>query len=281
MRTRVSGRLFLPALAVSAVLAALAVMSALDVARPRSSFAAPPRPNWTTIEVSQFDILRGNRLLGTESLRIYQSGDTLITASTVRLDAAGPESALPLEKRLTYLRRNLDSFPLVFQVGTTPRDSTREGTDLNCIFGDTVATVFREIEGHGRVETVGLPPGKLYLFEPGVYLPVQLLLADFVAGSQDKRKQAVLIPSAVTVVDLYLTRTGRDTLVVSGRRVPTTRVEMTDNLTPFTAWIDDKGRLWKLAAQGQDLVVQRRPDPGTKKAPARKSGAPKPSTSSR
>ncbi len=239
----------------------LALLSLGAAATVRPAGAAPaPAENRTTLQEAKFDILRGDQLLGTESFRIDLSGDTLIAASTVRLDGAGPESTLPLEKRLTYLRRRMDSYPLVFRVGETSRDTSLAGNDLNCVFRDTVATIYRERAGRGRAEAVALPPGRLYLFEPGVYLPVQLLLADFVAGSQQKRRQPVLIPSSATVVDLVLTRTGRDTITAGGRRIPTTRVEMTDNLTPFTAWLDDEGRMWRLEATGKDLIVERRGD---------------------
>ena len=66
-----------------------------------------------TYEVKQqasFEIYSGSSRLGTEKFRIYATPDTLITASTVRLDGAGPDSPLPFEKR-TWARTSPPATP--------------------------------------------------------------------------------------------------------------------------------------------------------------------------
>jgi hypothetical protein len=216
-----------------------------------------------TYEIRQqasFEIYSGDKRLGTEKFRIYASHDTLISASTVRLDGAGPTSSLPFEKRTTFLQRAYDSYPLVFQIVEQPRSDTTKTMALNCVFRDTVAIVYKEANEHGVGTSVALPPGRLYILEPGVYLQVQLLLADFLAGSQDKRRQGVLIPSADQVVDLYLTRGPLEPIVVRGHRIDAHRVGITDKLTNLVAWMDGEGRLWKLEAPGQALRVERGPE---------------------
>lgn len=262
MRVRAVPPKLLSALAV----AGLAFPAILRAATP------PPRPNWIPQQEAKFDIFQGERLLGTESFRIYLAGDTLITASSVRLDGADAGSSLPLEKRLTYLRRALDSYPMVFQVSETPRDTTRTENALSCVLRDTSAVISRERDGRGVVESIRVPPGRVYLLEPGIYLTVQLLLSDFTAGTQQKRKQPVIIPSMLAVVDLELTRLGTETIVAGGKRVETTKVEMTDKLTPFLAWVDYEGKLLRLEAAAQGLRIERRaeaPKPAkAKKAPA-------------
>ena len=222
-----------------------------------------------TYEVRQqasFEIYNGETRLGTEKFRIYATNDTLITASTVRLDGAPPESRLPFEKRTTFLQRAYDSYPLVFQITEQPRRDTTKTIAYNCIFRDTVATIFREEDGRGVGTSVALPPGRLYLLEPGIYLQVQLLLADFLAGSQQTRKQAVLIPSLEQVVDLWLTRGPAEPVLLRGKRMDAQRVELTDKLTNLVAWMDKNGRLLKLEAPGQGLRVERGPELSEKKA---------------
>ena len=224
---------------------------------------APQVPVVETYEIRQqasFEIWTGDTRLGTEKFRIYATHDTLITASTVRLDGAPPTSTLPFEKRTTFLQRAYDSYPLVFQITEQPRSDTTSTMALNCIFRDTVATVYKEANGRGVASSVALPPGRLYLLEPGVYLQVQLLLADFLAGSQATRKQAVLIPSVGQIVDIWLTRGAMEAIVVRGKRVDAQRVDMTDKLTNLVAWVDKAGRMWKLEAPGQGLRVERGPD---------------------
>jgi len=222
-----------------------------------------------TYEIRQqasFDIYNGQTRLGTEKFRIYATHDTLIIASTVRLDGAAPGSCLPFEKRTSFLQRAYDSYPLIFQITEQPRADTTNTLALNCVFRDTVATIFREEKGRGVGSSVALPPGRLYLLEPGIYLQVQLLLADFLAGSQQTRKQPVLIPSLETVVDLWLTRGPVEAVVVRGRKVDAQRVEFTDKMTNLVGWMDTGGRLLKLEAPGQGLRVERGPEVTEKKA---------------
>jgi hypothetical protein len=153
----------------------------------------------------------------------------------------------------------MDSYPLVFQVIDFPRDTTRgQATAINCMFTDTTATIYREITGTiGRGESIGLPPGRLYILEPGIYAQVQTLVGDFLATKQDKRKQPVLIPSAQQVVELVLTRGPVERLGQEGHVVTTTRVEITDKLTQLVAWVDANGHMWKLEAPAAGLRVER------------------------
>jgi hypothetical protein len=230
-----------------------------------------------TYEVKQqasFEIYNGSSRLGTEKFRIYATHDTLITASTVRLDGAAPDSPLPFEKRTSFLQRSYDSYPLVFQITEQPRRDTLATLALNCVFTDTVATIFREGNGRGTGTSIALPPGRLYLLEPGIYLQVQLLLSDFLAGSQETRKQSVLIPSVGQVVDLWLKRGPMETVVVRGKKVEAQRVDLTDKLTNLVAWMGSDGRMMKLEAPGAGLRVERGPEivekaeVSPKKAPA-------------
>ena len=250
------------AFACAAVLCCLSIVPAAVRAQGPGD-AAPTVPVVETYEVKQqasFEIWSGEQRLGTEKFRIYATHDTLITASTVRLDGASPESRLPFEKRTTFLQRAYDSYPLLFQVTEQPRSDTTKTIALNCMFRDTVATIMREQMQRGVGTSVALPPGRLYILEPGIYLQVQLLLSDFVAGSQDTRKQPVLIPSAEQVVDLYLTKGPVEAVVVRGKRVDARRIELTDKFTNLVAWVGQDGRLWKLEAPGQGLRVERGPE---------------------
>ena len=234
--------------------------------------------SWVPRDSASFEIYQGDVLLGTEEYRVFQATDTLIMGSTLRLAGAAPESRLPLEKRTTFLRRQLDSYPLVFQVIDIPRDTLdgKKATAINCIFTDTTAVIYREITGViGRGEAIGLPPGRLYILEPGIYAQVQTLVGDFLATKQNKRRQPVLIPSVQQVVELTLTRGPVERLGQEGHVVTTTRVDITDKFTQLVAWVDAEGHMWKMEAPGQGLRVERMlpaapPTPPTKKAGAKK-----------
>ena len=234
---------------------AVVVLCLLAGAPPAHAQAGASPP----MEEASFDIWSGTTRLGTEKFRIYTSNDTLIIASTVQLDGTAKDSKLPYEKRTTFLQRAFDSYPLVFQTVEYKRDSTQM-LALNCLFRDTVAVIYREIDGRGTGESVALPPGRLYILEPGIYLQVQLLVSDFLKGAQDERRQPVLIPSAVAVVDLYMKKGPVEGIIVRGKRVDAQRVEITDKLTRLVAWADTEGRMWRLEAPGQGLKVERGPN---------------------
>ncbi len=245
-------------LLVAVVLAACALAGA-DIRAARAADAAAGANDVVTKQASSFAIYSGDHRLGTETFRIYAIADTVIMTSDVWLDGASPESSLPLTKSAAFRQRAFDSYPVAFAAEwRTRRDTTRtDRVTVQFQFGDTACLITNDRADRGRVESVALPPGRLYILEPGVYLQVQVLLADFLARPQDERKQGVLIPSLAQVIDLDLKRGPAEDIIVRGRRVHTTRASMTDGTTAFDAWLDADGRMWRLVAAGQPLHIER------------------------
>jgi hypothetical protein len=245
------------ALALAAA-SVLALALALLLAVPREATGATDLvpSTWTVVDSATFEIYQDDRQLGDEEYRAYRTNDTLIMGSAMRLPGAPEGSLLPVAKNTTFLRRALDAWPLVFQVFETPRD-TAAARSISCAFNDTTVIVFHEVGGVGSGTALALPPGRLYLLEPGIYAQVQTLVGDFVKSSQNQRKQPVLIPSAKAIVDVQLKRGEPERLGQEGRVVETTKVELTDNYVKLVAWVDAEGRMWKLEAPGQGLRVER------------------------
>jgi hypothetical protein len=257
-------------LALTAVaLSILAIAAGPGAARS----ATAPAQEVTTQQASSFEIYSGDHRLGTENFRIYAIADTIIMTSDVTLDGASPGSTLPLTKSAAFRQRKFDSYPVAFVAEERTRRDTSRVDRTVCAFGDTVVMITRDRADRGRVESVGLPPGRLYILEPGVYLQLQVLLADFLAHTQEERKQSVLIPSLATVIEVELKRGPAEDIVVRGRTVKTTKVEMTDQMTTFDAWLDGDGRMWRLTAPGQPLRVERGKDETTKGAPTKRAPA--------
>jgi hypothetical protein len=240
--------------------AAPAAASALDAFFPDTTAA-------TDFDQSSFSIVLGGRKVGTEKFIHFMRRDTVFSYSTVRLDGLADDSPMPLEKRTSFLQRRLGSFPLFFEAATTERDTSAH-ISVSCLFSDTTVVVYRERGERGIGEALALPPGRMYLFEPGVYHPVQLLLADFVEGTQSKRKQLVFVPATQVFIDLTLTRGASAPLRWGGKNVPTTKVALTDGTNEFIGWMDEKRKLLRLEAIGQGLVIER-----AAPAAARTSGA--------
>ena len=256
--------------------AALALPASSLVPRDGGAVALVPS-TWTAVDSALFEIYQDDVQLGDEEYRAYRSNDTLIIGSAMRLPGAPATSPLPYAKNTTFIRRADNSWPLAFSVVETGRDTTKSKS-ISCAFGDTSVVVFHEAEGRGRGTSIALPPGRLYLLEPGIYAQVQTLVGDFARSTQARRKQPVLIPSMNAVVDIHLTRGARERLGQEGRVVETTKVEMTDKMTRLVAWVDAEGRMWKLEAPGMGLRVERAlPSdmPAVKPAKEKKKGATK------
>jgi hypothetical protein len=254
-----------PAVAVAFALIAAGLLS------PRP--ASAQLPTWTAVDSAWFEIFQDDRLLGTEEYRSYFTNDTLVVGSTLRLTGVGEGSRLPRQKNTTMLSNARNSYPLLFQVISLAQDTTQT-LAINCVFTDTAVVIYHESKDMGRGESIGLPPGRLYVLEPGIYAQVQTLAGDFARGSQVRRRQPVLIPSMRSVVDIHLTRGPKERLGQDGHVVETTRVELTDKLIKLVAWVDAEGRMWKMEAPGQGLRVERQvPTPApASKARARKKG---------
>lgn len=259
----------LPLVAVPiVVMVSLALAAAYSAPAARAARKAATAPTAapagadtaTKMQTGSFAIYAGDRRLGTEKFSIYGIADTVIMTSAVTLDGASPESPLPLTKISAFRQRAFDSYPVAFVAEAHSRVDTASVERVSVSFSDTVAMVTRDRADRGRVEAVGLPPGRLYLLEPGVYMQMQVLFADFLARGQATRKQSVLIPSLATVLDVELTRGDEVDLAGQGRVVHTRRVTMSDGQTTFEAWLDADGRMWRLVADGQPLHVERLPD---------------------
>jgi hypothetical protein len=222
---------------------------------------APPAgavgEGWVMREQASFSIWQNDQKLGTESFRIYSTHDTLVTASTVRLQFSDSAGTFPYVKHTTYLQRAFDSYPLLFQSIESMRGDTTDTRAINCVFHDTAAVVYKQVGGTGSGETLALPPGRLYILDPGVYLQIQLLVADFLERTQKDRLQPVLIPARQQVVDIRMRRGETSTMDFGGRKVTATRVDLTDKHVDLVAWLSEDGRMWRLIAPSAGLRVER------------------------
>ena len=235
--------------------AAFAILFALSTSTAPRRAAAQ---EWAPQDSATFEIYQDDVLLGTEQYRTFVTHDTLIISSSLDLSGASKNSSLPRYKDTMFLRKADSSYPLIFNVTETARD-TMKSNALRCIFNDTTVVIYRENKKGGMGDALALPTGRLYVLEPGIYAQLQTLLGDFVQSSQNKRKQAVLIPAIGQFVDVMLTRGPKENLGQDRFIVRTTQVTMTDKMTQIRGWLDSSGRMWKLSAPMQGLRVERVP----------------------
>jgi hypothetical protein len=214
-----------------------------------------------------FEVWQDTTRLGTEFYRVYSTpkGDSLLAISTVRYELRGQGGLTAYEKWTLGITRGLDAFPLLFQ--------SREGIGgrqrvLNLTFPDGNAIIFRESEGSGQANVVGVPPGRLYILDPNVYEHIETLVSDFCERGLATRLQNVIMTPRDTVLQVRLTRGPQESIEGPGRgKRKATRVDVSDDLTLIKTWLDEQGLLLRLEAPAQKLRVVRLP-PGKAEAEA-------------
>jgi hypothetical protein len=251
----------------------LALGAAAGAVRPGASqtLAGSPKigptSRLTLVRTGTFEAWQDTARLGTEFYTVYTSPkrDSLISFAAVHYTLHDRHGVVALDKWTVSVLRALDSFPLLYQ--NREQLGGRERS-FSISTQDTTASFFREIGDSGSGKMVVLPPGRLYILDPGVYTQVEEVAGDFYARGAPVRVQNVVIAPRDTIVSLHLTRGGQETIELPGRgRVNATRIDLYDDLTLIQAWLDEHGRLLQVLAPAQKLRVVRLP-PGQAEADA-------------
>lgn len=259
---RISARI--PPLLCLAVLAAAAVWPA---SAPAQLATIPPEitplERLELRDAGTFDVWQGNSLLGFEKYEAYVSvtGDSLITWSAVHYTfTAGPESST-FAKEAVLIDGAFDAYPLFYQTREVVGDQTRA---MSMTVIDTTAEIFRESSGAGVGSVIEVPRGRFFVFDPSIYHHIEILLGRFARRSVDSRHYQVLVPATETFLDLTAVRGDEEKVQLSdGTEREAVKLELSDELTKFEAWVDKNGRLLRLEAKAQGIKVVRRPDDKT------------------
>jgi hypothetical protein len=254
-----------------ALLAALLTLAACT--RPgRAQVAAGeaevgPTTRLTLLRTGTFEARQDTARLGTEFYSAYTTvrRDSVIAYSSLSYTLHGRGGLVALNKWTVSIQRAFDSYPLLYQ--SREQIGGRESS-YSLATHDTSATCFRELGSGGSGKVVPLPPGRLYVLDPGVYSQVEMVAGDFYARGAPSRVQNVVIAPRDTVVQLRLTRGGQEVIDLPGRgKVKATRIDLYDDLTLIQTWIDERGQLLQVEAPAQKLRVVRLP-PGQDEADA-------------
>jgi hypothetical protein len=248
-------------------LAILALAAGLPGSAPAQLATIPPKV--TPLELLElrdrgtFDIWQGNSLLGFEKYEAYLSitGDSLITWSAVEYTLVAGQETGRFAKESILIDGTLDAYPLFYQTRELVGSESRA---MSMTIVDTTAQIFREKSGAGVGSVIEIPRGRFFIFDPSVYHHIEILLGRFARRSVDSRHYQVLVPATETVLDLRAVRGDEETVQLSdGTERTAVKVELSDDLTKFEAWIDEGGRLLRLEAKAQGIKVIRRPDEKT------------------
>jgi hypothetical protein len=234
-----------------------------------------------TLDEGKLIVSQHGKAARLEEFSLDQDGDTLVVRAQSRV-TAGRKSARRPDKIMALEVGALD-FTLVRYASDQilGPDTLRRGIETTP--GDTVFSIYRELNEHGVGDRLAMPPGRLYILDPPLFTTFDLIGRTLQGKVFDRRPIGMLILGTPdTIVEVMVTDLGNASLRWGGRAVTTRRLRIADQRTQFTAWISPEGRMLRLEQPATGILVerqapaaQRADSPVKRRAPA-KPQAPRP-----
>jgi hypothetical protein len=200
---------------------------------------------------------------------IIQRSDTLVVraSSTVSLPGQGPQ---PADKSMVLVVGPLD-----FAMGNywsqqiAGTDTLRRGVEVTP--GDTVMTIWREVDRAGTGTAITQPPGRMYILDPPLFTTFNFLGWTLHGKACDRRPITVFVLGARdSLVEGTVTDVGNETIRWGGRPTLARKLLIADQTTSFTGWYSPAdGRMLRLE-QARDSIRVERKAPPLKRQPPRK-----------
>ncbi len=262
--------------ALAAGLAAAALLLALV---PQRSCAQPTTSDGDKLET--LSTSRGNILdegvfivsqsgtpVRVEEFAIERMRDTLLVRAASRVSLPG-QTARPVDKSMILVVGPLDfamgSYWSQLAAGT---DTLRRGVEVTP--GDTVFTLWRELNRAGAGDRLAMPPGRLYILDPPLFTTFNFIGWTLQGKVCDRRPVKVFVLGARdSMVDASVTDVGNETIRWGGRPVQARKLVIADEVTSFTAWFSPDGRMLRLEQPRDSIRVDRKAPPLKRQPPRR------------
>ncbi len=262
----------------AALVAALAAL--LAVSAPSRAGAQPTTTDGDRLESlsklrgyvvdeGTFIISQFGQPVRAEDFAIERQPDTLFVRAASIQSLPGEEPSPP-DKVMVLMVGPLDfamgSYWSQHSVGP---DTLRRGVDVTA--GDTVMTVWREINRSGTGTRVVQPPGRMYILDPPLFTVFNYLGWTLNGKVCDRRPiNFFVLGERDSVVEATVTDVGNETIRWGGRPVLARKLVIADQRTSFTGWYSpEDGRMFRLE-QARDSIRVERKAPPLKRQPPRK-----------
>ncbi|MFI5371658.1 MAG: hypothetical protein ACHQ52_08875 [Candidatus Eisenbacteria bacterium] len=235
--------------------------TALLLAAAVTTLAAAPEPTpeqQPPLDTGQFTISVDGRRLGVERFTFRELGDSLcLSSQTLMVQDMGDGRRDTVNKQV-FMAVGKDDYLLhAYQSNETFRGRQQI---RGIVMGDTLFTLYREVDGHGSGDRLILPPGRMYVMDSRLFSLIELVTLSLHGQTFDRRPVTVLtLGDRDTVVEATLARAGRDTLRVAGAATPATRWQLIQGPVTLQLWTDAVGRLLRVAHPPTGLLVERQP----------------------
>ena len=245
---------------------ACAQPAAIDGARPETPSAA----SGNTLDEGKLIISQYDKPVRIEEFAIQRMGDTLLVRSASMMSLPG-EAAQPVDKSMVLMVGLLDFAMSSYssQQSAGP-DTLRRGIEVTP--GDTIMTVWRDINRNGVGEVRALPPGRIYVLDPLIFSTFNFLGRTLHGKACDRRPiQMFILGARDSLVDATVTDVGNETIRWGGRPVLTRKLVIADQETSFTGWYSpDDGRMFRLEQARASILVDRKAPPLKRQPPRTK-----------
>lgn len=234
--------------------AALALCAVVLPAAPRAQ--APADDAMVELDRGSFLIYQSGRLLGTEVFALVSSGDSLMVTSR----------SFQVLNATDTLRKDVAQVIGLYDFGlrnyrskqTIGRQTLNRGLELS----DTAFTSYRQLGMQGEGERFTLPPGRVFVLDPKVFICFDLICRSLQGKIFDHRPLTLFVLGPRdSVVEATATDLGAETIRWGQRPIQAHKMSIGDARTTFVAWAAPRGNLLRLEETSSGLRVERSPPP--------------------
>lgn len=216
----------------------------------------PSMPDSGSVELDRgsFQIYQADQLLGTEVFSFVGNGDSLlVTSRTFQVLPSGDT-----------LRKDVAQVVGLYDYGLRSyRSKQRLAGHLlsrGLHLGDTTVTSARQFDERGEVDELVLPPGRVFVVDPKMFVSFDLICRSL-NGKTFERRPIVLFVMGPrdTMIEAMATDLGSETIRWGARPIQARKLEIGDERTKFIAWAAPGGKLLRLSETTSGLRVERQP----------------------
>jgi hypothetical protein len=204
-----------------------------------------------------------------EEFAIERMGDTLLVRAASLVSRPG-QAERPVDKSMVLMVGPLD-----FAMGSywsqqiAGPDTLRRGVEVTP--GDTVLTVWRQLNGGGVGDVLAMPPGRMYILDPPLFTTFNFIGRTLQGKVFDRRPiQVFVLGARDSIVAATVTDVGNESIRWGGRPVLARKLLIADAATSFTAWFAPDGRMLRLDQARDGIRVDRKAPPFKRQAPRTK-----------
>lgn len=230
-----------------------------------------PAASGELLDSGTFIISQYGKPVRAEEFAIQRLRDTLLVRAASMVSLPG-QAARPVDMSMALLVGPLDfAMGSYWSQQSAGPDTLRRGIEVPP--GDTVMTVWREVNRNGTGEMRAMPPGRMYILDRPLFTTFNFLGRTLHGKACDRRPIRLLVLGARdSLVDATVTDAGNETIRWGGRPVLTRKLVLTADGVSFTGWYSpDDGRMFRLE-QALDSIRVDRKAPPLKRQPPRNQG---------